>query len=537
MTTAQELSTPLPDGASILVVDDQPYNLTALEAVIAPLGHRVVKATSGDEALKHLLKEDFAVILLDVKMPVLDGFQTASFIKGHKRVSNVPIIFVTGESVDVAQIFRAYSHGAVDYLLKPIDPGVLRAKVAVFVELFRKGEHIKRQEARLRQMDRERLERVSAQALAESEERYRSLVLATAQIVWTTNTHGEITTDSPSWVAFTGQSAEEHRGLGWLDALHPEDREQTRNLLAEALVRKEQYDTEYRLRRPDGSYRLMSVRCVPVRKPDGAIREWIGANVDITDRRTTEEARQQLYEYEVAAREAAQEGVKIRDDFLAIASHELNTPLMPLKLQIEMLRKRDTTPEVRARRLETVELQVDRMTKLVSQLLDVSRIAAGRLALEPEELDLAPVVCDVASRFTRNARGGCGLHVSADVRTVVYMDRMRVEQLITNLLSNAIKYGDAKPVEVTLEAVGGMARISVRDHGIGIEPEAQARIFERFERAVSVKHYGGFGLGLWIARQIVEASGGRIAVESKPGAGSLFSVDIPLVEGGSAPAE
>jgi CheY-like chemotaxis protein len=176
--------------ANILLVDDHRSNVLALEAILSPLGHRLVKATSGTDALRHLLAEDFALILMDVQMPVLDGFQTASLIKGNPRTRDVPIIFVTGARRDVSHIFKGYSYGAVDYLLKPVDADILRSKVSVFVELFRKGEQIKWQEALLRQRDREKLERMSAQTLAESEERYRSLVLATAQIVWTTNPRG-----------------------------------------------------------------------------------------------------------------------------------------------------------------------------------------------------------------------------------------------------------------------------------------------------------------------------------------------------------
>ena len=516
------------DATSILLVDDQPSNLIALAAVLEPLGHRLVSAASGQEALKQIVNHDFAVILMDVQMPGLDGFETAAFIKTHIRARNIPIIFVTGASRDVAHTFKGYSHGAVDYLLKPVDADILRSKVSVFVDLFRKGEQIKRQEALLRQRDRARLQRANAQTLAESEERYRSLVLATAQIVWTANVRGEITTDSPSWLAFTGQSAEAHRGMGWLDAVHPNDRERTRKLWVQAVLCKAQYDTEYQLRQSDGGYRRMSVRSVPVRNEDGTIREWIGANVDITDRRTAEEERERLLAREVAAREAAQEAVRIRDDFLAIASHELNTPLTPLRLQIDMLRQREVSAECRERSLATIDRQVGRMARLIDQLLDVSRIRADRLALDPEEVDVALVVRDVAARFANAIPGGCEVRVRADTSAMVYVDRLRLEQVITNLMTNAIKYGDGKPVDLCLDVTEGSCRVSVEDRGIGIDLGSQARIFDRFERAVSVRHYGGFGLGLWIARQIVEASGGTIAVTSTPGKGSLFTVDLPL---------
>jgi PAS domain S-box-containing protein len=527
--------TPSPDVKvpSILIVDDHPANLLAFEAVLGPLGHRIVKAASGHEALKQLRTGHFALILLDVQMPGLDGFETAALIQARSKTGRIPIILITAANQDVGQVVKGYSHGAVDYLLKPVDPDILRSKVAVFVELFQKGELIKAQEALLRERERERLEREGARSLAESEERYRSLVLATAHIVWTADRRGRIAVASPSWMVFTGQSVEEHQGLGWLQAVHPDDRDEATRRWLHSVENHEPYDIEYRLRRQGGAYAFMSVRAVPVFDRDGSVREWIGASADITDRKTAEQEREQLYARERQAREAAQEAVHVRDDFLSVASHELNTPLTPLKLQLGMLR-RDNDPARLASRLDTIERQVDRFGELVARLLDVSRIAAGRLALEPEALNLKAVMRDVATRFAPEAAAhGCELRFRAQDGVIGWFDRVRMDQVLANLVSNAVKYGQGNPIEMSLDASEGVAHIRVRDQGIGIEPHLQVRIFERFERAVSARHYGGFGLGLWIVRQIVEASGGRIAVESKPGEGSTFSVDLPLP--GAAP--
>jgi len=513
---------------SILIVDDHPANLLAFEAVLGPLGHHIVTASSGQEALKQLRSGDFALVLLDVQMPGLDGFETASLIQAHSPTGRIPIIFITAASQDIEQVMKGYSHGAVDYLLKPVDPDILRSKVAVFVELFEKGELIKAQEALLRQRERERLEREGARTLAESEERYRSLVLATAHIVWTADRQGHVMVNSPSWMAFTGQSAEEHRGLGWLEAVHPDDRDEAKRRWVECVKSHEPYGIEYRLRRQGGAHAFMSVRAVPVFDRDGTVREWIGASTDITDRKTAERERELLYARERHAREAAQEAVQVRDDFLSVASHELNTPLTPLKLQLGLLR-RETDPARIASRLDTIERQIDRFGELVTRLLDVSRIAAGRLALEPEALNLTAAMRDIAARFAPEAAAnGCELRLSVEDGIVGWFDRVRMDQVLANLVSNAMKYGQGGPVDLCLEVSDGLVHIRVRDHGIGIEPQLQARIFERFERAASVRHYGGFGLGLWIVRQIVEASGGHIVVESTPGKGATFSVDLPL---------
>jgi signal transduction histidine kinase len=227
----------------------------------------------------------------------------------------------------------------------------------------------------------------------------------------------------------------------------------------------------------------------------------------------------------------AQDAVRLRDEFLSIASHELKTPLTSLALQSESLRAaaaRGNVPEPLARKVEVIRRNVDRLARLIASLLDISRIESGRLELDLEEVDLADVARDVAARFEEEARrAGCELSVDAPPGALGRWDRLRVDQVVTNLVSNALKYGHGKPVQLTVRGGADRAVLTVQDQGIGIAAEAQARIFERFERAVSERHYGGFGLGLWIVRRIVEALGGEIRVESEPGHGSTFTLSLP----------
>lgn len=224
----------------------------------------------------------------------------------------------------------------------------------------------------------------------------------------------------------------------------------------------------------------------------------------------------------------ATEAVAVRDEFLAIASHELNTPLTPLKMHIDSLRRAKFSPKRTAEKLDGASRQVTRLAKLVRELLDVSRISGGRLRIEPERFDLGELAAEIVRRMSDDAqRVGSRLSLRTEQPVVGSWDRMRIDQVFTNLLTNAIKYGAGRPIEVEVSRRGAAGRLVVRDHGIGIAPEHQRRIFERFERAASARHYGGFGLGLWIARQIVEASGGTITVESAAGAGSTFVVDLP----------
>lgn len=233
------------------------------------------------------------------------------------------------------------------------------------------------------------------------------------------------------------------------------------------------------------------------------------------------------------AEEALRKAGRIKDDFLSMASHELRTPLSTLRLHAETLgrslRKAQVADEHVEGKLSRMESQIDRMEALVHTLLDVSRITAGRLVLDLAEFDLADVTKEVIEGFESHAESA-GTELRLRTRAVVgRWDRMRLDQVVTNLVSNAIKYGNGQPVEVMLDERDDAAVLVVRDHGIGISPESQERIFERFERGAGVNITSGLGLGLWIARQMVEAHGGKIAVDSTPGAGATFTVTLPRV--------
>jgi signal transduction histidine kinase len=230
----------------------------------------------------------------------------------------------------------------------------------------------------------------------------------------------------------------------------------------------------------------------------------------------------------------AQAAVAARDEFLSIASHELRTPLTALRLALENMRRvssRDAIEKLPTeyveRVLATAERQGHRLESLVAALLDVSRIQMGRLELDVEEVDLTTIVAEAAASLEDEARQTGSTITMRGEPVRGYWDRLRVSQVVTNLLSNAVKYGAGKPVEAPPRPRDAGARLVVRDHGIGIEPADQPQIFERFERAVSSRNYGGLGLGLYIVKRIIEAHGGSISVESTPGEGSAFVVELP----------
>jgi signal transduction histidine kinase len=242
-------------------------------------------------------------------------------------------------------------------------------------------------------------------------------------------------------------------------------------------------------------------------------------------------------EERVARRTAElEEAVRVRDEFLSVASHELKTPVTILRLQCQAIQRRTVRerdagalPEWLPGKVQTLQRGVDRLDRLAGELLDVTRIMNGKLVLDLMSVDLATEAAEVVARFGEAAElAGSPLSLDADVPVVGRWDRFRIDQVITNLISNAVKFGAGMPIEVRVDQADGKARLTVRDHGIGIAPADHDRIFGRFERAASPRAYGGLGLGLWIARQSVIAMGGAIDVVSAPGKGATFIVTLPF---------
>ena len=274
--------------AKILCVDDTPENLLALEAILEPLGQELVRANSGEEALRRLLGAEFALILLDVQMPGLDGFQTADLIKQRERNRHIPIIFLTAISKDAENVFKGYESGAVDYLLKPFDPDVLRTKVAVFVELWQKTVELGRQAELLREQELAALEQ-------ESEARYRFLGNSIPQQVWTALPNGHLDYVNERVISYFDRSFEELIGEGWSDHVHPEDLPGCIERWSASLASGEPYEFEFRLRGGD-TWRWHLARAVAMRDERGAIVRWFGTNTDIDDRRTAEDRQRFLAE-------------------------------------------------------------------------------------------------------------------------------------------------------------------------------------------------------------------------------------------------
>lgn len=509
------------DKVNILMVDDRPENLVALEVILDDPTYNLVRANSGEEALRHLLKMDFALILLDIFMPGMDGYEVASIIKGRERTRYVPIIFLTAMAKDINNIYQAYSVGAVDYIQKPIDPNVVRAKVRVFAELYQKTEL-------LRQIELREKERQIKEVKKAGESRYQELVEGINHgIVWSADADMScFTYVSPRAVEILGYPQEQwfNERFFWEHHLYPEDRKRAMCVLKKARVERE-VSLEHRFLTSDGSVVWFHTGIKFAFRTEGHGCEMRGLSVDITSLKRTEKA--------------LREAVQAREDFLSIASHELKTPITPLKLQVQMFLRgiekeggNSLSKEKLTKALNGWNRQLNRLAALVEALLDVSRITSGKLELHQEDVDLVELVHDAVDRYSPElAMAKCEVSVSGDGHVLGRWDRLRIEQVILNLLSNAMKYGSGKPITIHIVCEKDKAVFSVRDSGIGISKLDQRRIFNRFERAVSASTVSGLGLGLYISNQIVAIHGGRISLESELGVGSIFTVELPRSQG------
>lgn len=362
----------------------------------------------------------------------------------------------------------------------------------------------------------------------ESEERFRLAIEAAPAAIVIVDHHGAIVLVNELLEQLLGYSRQEIIGQSIEQLVPPRFRaghpQYRTSFFGDSRRRPMGLGGDLYALRKDGSEVPVEIGLSPLKTADGVLV--MAAITDITDRKR--------------AAELLEAAVRARDDFLSIASHELRNPINAVQLQlVGMLRalQRDgasLTPEWFRDRIGQANVQVSRLTRLTDNLLDVSRITAGVIVLEPEDVDFREVVRAVIEQFRDELQRYQISLRAAETPVIGHWDRLRLEQVVTNLLSNAIKYGAGKPIEVSLESDGGTARLAVTDHGIGIDEENQKRLFARFERAVSGLQYGGFGLGLWITRQLVEAMNGRISLESHPGRGSTFTVVVPRGSGGGA---
>jgi PAS domain S-box-containing protein len=545
---------------NILLVDDKLENLLALEAILEKLGENLIRATSGEEALRCLLHQDFAVILLDVQMPGMDGFETATLIRNRGRSRHTPIIFLTAFSTSDQMLFKGYALGAVDYLLKPLDPNILTSKVTVFAELFKKTEAIKRQAAQLVAVNAE---------LKQNEERWRSLSTCSPVGIFEIDTEGRCQYTNPRYQIICGLKAAESLEKKWLESVHPEDQERAITSWSAYIHQGHDYSEEFRFQNAHSNIRWVQVRSSPMLSGQGELIGYVGTLEDITERKQAEEVRAQVIR-EQTARQEAEAANRMKDEFLAVLSHELRTPLTSMLGWSKILRSKKLDEKATSRALEAIERNAMSQMQLIEDILDVSRIIRGQLRLNVCAVNLLSVM-EAALEAVRPLADPKEIQLNTLLDTSVgsvYGDPARLQQIVWNLLTNAIKFTPkGGRVEVKLSTYFGYsisdlasnaenldsaninestnlksqipnpkfqyAQIQVIDTGIGISAEFLPKVFERFRQADSTttRSHNGLGLGLAIVRHLVELHKGTIFAES-PGTeqGATFTVRLPLLQ-------
>jgi PAS domain S-box-containing protein len=511
------------EKVNILLVDDHPENLVALEGILESPFYRLIKATSGVEALKQLLKEEFALILLDVAMPDLDGFETAVLIKKRPKLRDIPIIFLTAFSKDEPFVFRGYSVGAVDYVFKPFEPMILRSKVAVFAELFRNREQIRRQGELLRQNERREHERRILEQEWASQKRYRHLADAIPQIIWTARPDGAVDYFNQQWHVYTGLAFAQCEGWKWKRVVHPEDLQRLLQRWRKALHAGRRFETECRLRQADGTFRWHLVRAIP-EVENGATIAWLGTATDIDYQKQSEALlKQKTLE--------AEEGSRLKSEFVSNVSHELRTPLHAILGYSDLLAGESRMTEEQSAWVGGISRNALDLLSLINNLLDLSKIESGKVPLALEEVDLKEIVPE----FFQNVRNLIGdreikidLKIDPNLR-VIQSDPLRIRQIFVNLLSNAIKFTERGVIAIALSSVERGILLTVQDTGIGMRPEDLPYIFDPFRQidGSMTRKVGGTGLGLAIVKNAVAALNGTIEVQSEPGKGSSFKVFLP----------
>jgi PAS domain S-box-containing protein len=371
-------------------------------------------------------------------------------------------------------------------------------------------------------------------ALRESEERFRNMADNAPVMVWVTDSTGYCTYLSQSWYEFTAQTEATGLGFGWLDAVHPEEREVSRNIFLKANECHEAFRLEYRVQNKDGEYRWAIDSASPWFGEEGEFKGFIGSVIDISDRKQAEAARERLLQQEQVAREQAEQANRIKDEFLTVLSHELRTPLNPILGWTKLLQTRKFDETKIAQALATIERNTKLQIQLVDDLLDLAKILRGKLSLNVTRVNLSPMI-EAAIETVRTAGVAKSISFYSVLPNIglVSGDAARLQQIVWNLLSNAIKFTpEGGQVSIEVEKVDTQAQIKVSDTGKGISPDFLPYIFESFrqEDASTTRKYGGLGLGLAIVRHLVEAHGGTISADS-PGVdlGATFTVRLPLL--------
>jgi signal transduction histidine kinase/DNA-binding response OmpR family regulator len=578
MSGEVNLKEPAEEKVSILIVDDRPDKMLAYETILSDLKENIVCARSGKEALRCLLKQDFAVILLDVVMPVMDGFETAALIRQRPRSETTPIIFISAVNDTETHVSRGYSLGAVDYILTPVVPEILRAKIAVFVDLFKKTEQVKRQAEEREKLIREQSARAEAEARQERlafladagnvlagsldhEETFRNLAalvvprVADFCVVLAVDEEGTM-----RHVAVAHRDSAEEPALQKLAEEFPPSAAAQKSGARVLSSGKSQMVCDVRngelrevfAEKADRDWlRSLSAKSfisVPLRAHDRVLGAIVMINTspgricgpdelslaeELAHRAALALDNAGLYKSAQKARAESERANQAKDSFLAMLSHELRTPLTPVLNSVLALEQtEDLTDELRAS-LQMIRRNVELEARLIDDLLDLTRISKGKVQLNLEEVD--------AHLLLRSALEICQADIEKKNLTLVLefaaekaslqADPARLQQIFWNLIKNAVKFTPrGGRLEIRTQNLEGQLRVEICDTGIGIDAETLPKIFNAFEQGER-SQFGGLGLGLAISKALVETHQGKlIATSEGRDKGAIFTAIFPMAD-------
>ncbi len=506
------------DQVNILLVDDRPENLLVLKATLGSLGVNLVEAHSGKEALKFLLEKEFAVILLDVMMPEMDGFEVARIVRDREKSKHTPIIFVTAMFLDDQDAFRGYSVGAVDYIMKPFAPEILRSKVTVFVDLFRKTEEIKRQSEHIRAMEqREYTAKLQAteERLRQETERERNETRAIRSVL-------------------------EHAPVGFarLDKNH--------NVIETNKMFVEQFSVQSEIKN-ESIFSALPGLPQPVREAIDHSRPFLVHDLQVYEGTGSETSRycdlavwptsnSEQFTGTILVGTDVTERVLLdlqRKDFVATLAHDLQTPVIASDRALSLLIGKiggTVSPDL-INFVTMLKKNNENLLHMIETLLDVYHYEEGAKALYFDEVDLKLLAATCINELSALANDQ-GLTITSDFPPdlhQVFADRTAIRRVITNLLDNSLKF-TPRGGTVTAQArnADNSVIFEVTDTGMGIKPEDKEHLFERYWHGTGHKSYkGSNGLGLYLCRQIVESHDGQIECDTSVGKMTTFRFTLP----------
>lgn len=520
------------DRVNILMVDDQPAKLLSYEAILGELDENLIKATSGREALEHLLKMDVAVVLMDVSMPEIDGFELASMIRQHPRFHRTAIIFISAVHLTDLDRLKGYERGAVDYISVPVVPELLRAKVSVFAELHRKEQQLRRLNRELEQRVAERTQDLESKAealevlnhqLNRKNEQMDAILQTAPDIIFSSQGDGSRDYISERFFEYTGAPVDCAKGFGWIDYVHPEDREQIKADWARCVQAGENYEAEYRIRGSTGEYRWFRARAIPIRGEKGEVVRWYGTCSDVHDSKLLEHSIREntitlervVEERTEALRQLSSRLMRMQDEERRRIARELHDSLgqelAAAKMTVDGILSQKSVDDKDQSAVEASK-SIDRS---LQQVRTMSHL------LHPPLLDEVGLV-SALKWYLEGMTKRSGIETSFDVRPSSFprlapQFETAIFRIVQEALTNVFRHSEASHSWITLARNENHVTVEIRDDGKGLE------------EAILKGRPGTVGIGIGGMRQRVEEFGGELRL-TNANPGTVVEVIIPVTK-------